>query len=127
MFLTGDLDCDGDIGNAAMISILPQGTGLTDRFSDIVGRTTVKLGRKLSLVQPPEVAGKPYRPLMEETVHRLGARRPIFVGDRLDTDIAGAVTVGMDSLFVLSGAHGAAELLAAGDGRRPTGAVARRR
>ncbi|CAA9408427.1 MAG: 4-nitrophenylphosphatase [uncultured Propionibacteriaceae bacterium] len=68
----------------------------------------------------PEVAGKPYRPLMEETVHRLGARHPIFVGDRLDTDIAGAVTVGMDSLFVLSGAHGAAELLAAGDDCRPT-------
>ncbi|MBA3676352.1 MAG: LPS-assembly protein LptD [Sphingosinicella sp.] len=31
-------------------SILPQGTGLSDRFSDIVGRTNVKLGRKLSLV-----------------------------------------------------------------------------
>jgi LPS-assembly protein len=31
-------------------SILPPGTGLSDRFSDFVGRTTVKLGRKLSLV-----------------------------------------------------------------------------
>jgi len=31
-------------------SIFPEGTGLTDRFSDIVGRTTVKLGRKLNLV-----------------------------------------------------------------------------
>jgi LPS-assembly protein len=31
-------------------SIFPQGTGLTDRFSDIVGRTNVKFGRKLSLV-----------------------------------------------------------------------------
>jgi LPS-assembly protein len=31
-------------------SILPDGTGLTDRFSDVVGRTTVKFGRKLSLV-----------------------------------------------------------------------------
>jgi LPS-assembly protein len=31
-------------------SIFPQGTGLTDRFSDVVGRTTVKLSRKLSLV-----------------------------------------------------------------------------
>nr|WP_244552366.1 LPS assembly protein LptD [Allosphingosinicella indica] len=31
-------------------SILPPGTGLSDRFSDFVGRTTVKVGRKLSLV-----------------------------------------------------------------------------
>jgi LPS-assembly protein len=31
-------------------SIFPDGTGLTDRFSDLVGRTTVKFGRKLSLV-----------------------------------------------------------------------------
>jgi LPS-assembly protein len=31
-------------------SILPPGTGLSDRFSDYVGRTTVKFGRKLNLV-----------------------------------------------------------------------------
>jgi LPS-assembly protein len=31
-------------------SILPQGTGLSDRFSDIVGRTTVKFGHLVSFV-----------------------------------------------------------------------------
>ena len=31
-------------------SILPEGTGLSDRFSDIVGRTTIKFGRLFSLV-----------------------------------------------------------------------------
>jgi LPS-assembly protein len=31
-------------------SLLPEGTGLSDRFSDFVGRTTVKIGRKLNLV-----------------------------------------------------------------------------
>ncbi len=31
-------------------SIFPRGTGLNERFSDIVGRTTLKYGRKLSLV-----------------------------------------------------------------------------
>ena len=51
----------------------------------------------------PEVAGKPYRPLLDETVQRLGRRRPIFVGDRLDTDIAGAVDAGLDSMLVLTG------------------------
>jgi LPS-assembly protein len=31
-------------------SILPPGTGLSDRFSDIVGRTNVQIGRRLELV-----------------------------------------------------------------------------
>jgi HAD superfamily hydrolase (TIGR01450 family) len=68
----------------------------------------------------PEIAGKPYRPLLDETVARLGAERPLFVGDRLDTDIAGAVNAGLDGMLVLTGSHGAAELLAAGPGNRPT-------
>lgn len=66
----------------------------------------------------PNVAGKPYPPLMHETVRRLGANRPIFVGDRIDTDIDGAVAIGIDSLMVLSGAHGKRELIEAEN--RPT-------
>jgi hypothetical protein len=68
----------------------------------------------------PEVAGKPYRPLLDDTVARIGARRPVFVGDRLDTDIAGAVNAGLDSMLVLTGSHGAADLLVAGPGERPS-------
>lgn len=68
----------------------------------------------------PHVAGKPHRPLMEETIRRLGASRAIFVGDRIDTDIAGAVACGMDSMLVLSGAHGLADLVGADASSRPT-------
>lgn len=68
----------------------------------------------------PKVAGKPFRPLLDETVLRLGADHPIFVGDRLDTDIMGANTVGMDSLFVFTGAHGKKDLLHAEPIARPT-------
>jgi ribonucleotide monophosphatase NagD (HAD superfamily) len=39
----------------------------------------------------PRVAGKPEPPLIEETVRRVGGDRPLMVGDRLDTDIEGAV------------------------------------
>ena len=42
----------------------------------------------------PIVAGKPEKPLMEETVRRVGGDRPIMVGDRLDTDIEGAHAIG---------------------------------
>ncbi|HET7723183.1 MAG TPA: HAD-IIA family hydrolase [Propionibacteriaceae bacterium] len=68
----------------------------------------------------PILAGKPLRPLLDETLRRLGATRPIFVGDRLDTDIEGAHVVGIDSLFVLSGSHGPEDLLAAPPDQRPT-------
>ena len=68
----------------------------------------------------PRMAGKPYRPLMDETVLRLGAEHAIFVGDRLDTDILGANGVDMASLFVFTGAHGKADLAAADESSRPT-------
>ena len=70
--------------------------------------------------QEPILAGKPRRPLLDETLRRLGSARPIFVGDRLDTDIEGAHVVGIDSLFVLSGSHGADDLVAARPEHRPT-------
>lgn len=66
----------------------------------------------------PLVAGKPFSPLLKETVRRLAAERPIFVGDRIDTDINGAAAIGMDSLFVFSGAHGKKDVVAADN--RPT-------
>jgi glycerol-1-phosphatase len=75
---------------------------------------------RVAVAVDPEVAGKPYRPLMDETTERLAARRPIFIGDRLDTDIEGAIHAGLDSLLVLTGAHGPAELLSAPRGARPT-------
>ncbi|SFM64125.1 HAD-IIA family hydrolase [Pimelobacter simplex] len=68
----------------------------------------------------PEVAGKPSRPLLDETIRRVGGSRPLMVGDRLDTDIEGARNAGIDSLLVLTGVTGLAELVAAGPALRPT-------
>ena len=51
----------------------------------------------------PVVAGKPEPPLHAEAVARTGARHPLVVGDRLDTDIEGAVRAGAPSLLVLTG------------------------
>ena len=48
------------------------------------------------------------------------AERPLMVGDRLDTDIEGARDAGIDSLLVLTGVTGLAELVAARPGERPT-------
>jgi HAD superfamily hydrolase (TIGR01450 family) len=68
----------------------------------------------------PVVAGKPSRPLLDETRRRCGGERPLMVGDRLDTDIEGALTAGVDSLLVMTGVTGLAELVAAPPELRPT-------
>ncbi len=68
----------------------------------------------------PVVAGKPEPALHRESVERVGARRPLVVGDRLDTDVLGAVRGGADSLLVLTGVTDRARLLAAPTGSRPT-------
>jgi HAD superfamily hydrolase (TIGR01450 family) len=70
--------------------------------------------------QQPVVAGKPEPPLHAEAVARSGARRPLVVGDRLDTDIEGAVRAGADSLLVLTGVTGPADAVLAPPQQRPT-------
>ncbi|MFI1396413.1 HAD hydrolase-like protein [Streptomyces sp. NPDC020681] len=68
----------------------------------------------------PQVAGKPLPPMHKETILRTGAKHPLVVGDRLDTDIEGAFRGGVDSLLVLTGVTDAAQLLAAPPEHRPT-------
>lgn len=68
----------------------------------------------------PRVAGKPQRPLFDETIRRVGGAHPLMIGDRLDTDIEGANNAGVDSLLVLTGVCGLADLAAAPPGSRPT-------
>lgn len=68
----------------------------------------------------PVVAGKPETPLMAESVERVAAARPLVVGDRLDTDIAGANRAGIPSLLVLTGVTDVGGLLAAQGEERPT-------
>jgi len=67
----------------------------------------------------PEVAGKPQPPLFRTAAASADARNPLVVGDRLNTDIAGAVAAGFDSLAVLTGVATPASLLAAEPSERP--------
>lgn len=68
----------------------------------------------------PLVAGKPGPALHAEAVERVGARRPLVIGDRLDTDVLGAVRAGAPSLLVLTGVCTREALLAAPAGSRPS-------
>ena len=68
----------------------------------------------------PLIAGKPEPPLHAEAVARTGARHPLVVGDRLDTDIESAVRSGADSLLVLTGVTRPLDAVLASARHRPT-------
>lgn len=69
----------------------------------------------------PEVIGKP-GPLMYQIAAdqlRTDAATTLGIGDRLETDTAGAHAAGMDILHVLTGVHGPCDLVAAPQELRP--------
>ena len=79
----------------------------------LVGVVSAVTGRR------PLVTGKPDPAMHAECVRRTGARRPLVVGDRLDTDVEGGRRAGAATLLVLSGVTDPAVLLAAGPDQRP--------
>jgi HAD superfamily hydrolase (TIGR01450 family) len=70
--------------------------------------------------EPDVVVGKPAPTLFRAAADRVGARHPLVVGDRVDTDIAGAVRSGFDGMLVLTGISTPEDLLSAPDGAHPT-------
>lgn len=68
----------------------------------------------------PRSTGKPQPAIFHQAAQRAGARRPLVVGDRLDTDLEGARAAGYPGLHVLTGVDGPAELLRCAPARRPS-------
>ncbi|GAA3871088.1 HAD-IIA family hydrolase [Streptomyces sedi] len=95
---------------------IPSGRGIAPGNGAAVEVVRIANGHR----RAPVVAGKPQPPMHRETIIRTGARRPLVVGDRLDTDIEGAWAGGVDSLLVLTGVADPAQLLAAEPRHRPT-------
>jgi glycerol 3-phosphatase-2 len=67
----------------------------------------------------PTVAGKPQPTLLTDALSRGTFRSPLVVGDRLDTDIAGANAADLPSLLVLCGVSTADETVRAAAAERP--------
>lgn len=85
------------IGNGALISAVAISTGVT-----------------------PQSAGKPEPEIFHKAAQSMDARKPLFIGDNLDTDIQGAVSAGIDSLHVLTGLATARQICLARPEVRPT-------
>ena len=93
---------------------IPTPRGVAPGNGALVQAVATATGRR------PVVAGKPERPLFDVTLERLGADRPLMVGDRLDTDIDGAINAGVASLAVLTGVSRLADIFTADAGHRPS-------
>lgn len=79
-------------------STFPAPEGLWPGAGAILASIEVASGRAA------EIVGKPYPPMMEAVARRMsGARRIAAVGDRADSDLAGAVSMGWATILVLSG------------------------
>ena len=92
---------------------IPQARGIAPGNGTLVSAVHTAVGRLAT------VAGKPEVPIFREAVTRFDASAPLFIGDRLDTDIKGAVAAGMRSVHVLTGIDRPKQLLAAPSDSRP--------
>lgn len=93
---------------------IPQARGIAPGNGTLVSAVHTAVGRLAT------VAGKPEAPIFHTAVARFGASKPLFVGDRLDTDIQGAQAAGIDSALVLTGIDRPKHVLAAPSHSRPT-------
>jgi len=96
-------------------STLPTERGVAPGNGALVGAV------RCAVSVDPVVVGKPYTPLYDLCAVALGTDndRTLAIGDRLDTDIVGAIAAGMPSLFVFGGVHGWADVASAGPTSRP--------
>ncbi|MCV7279189.1 HAD-IIA family hydrolase [Mycolicibacterium flavescens] len=105
---------DGALWVAANVDrTLPSERGLLPGNGSMVAALRVATDRE------PQVAGKPQPTLLNDALARGDFTTPLVVGDRLDTDIAGANAAGLPSLLVLTGVSTAADMVRAAEGERP--------
>jgi len=93
---------------------IPVARGIAPGNGTLVSAVHTAVGRL------PVVAGKPETPIFEEAVRRFAGTAPLFIGDRLDTDILGANRAGIPSVLVLTGIDTGKQVIAADAKSRPT-------
>ncbi len=92
---------------------LPQEKGLAPGNGTLVSAVHTAVG------QLPLVAGKPEPAIFQAAVDHFDAKSPLFVGDRIDTDITGANRAGIPSALVMTGVSTRKEVLGVKPEGRP--------
>lgn len=84
------------------------------------GNGSLVAAMKTATDREPVVAGKPAAGVLRAAADLVDSKDPLVIGDRLDTDIEGALAADMPVLMVLTGVHGPSDILEAAPARRPT-------
>ncbi|PJI95295.1 HAD-IIA family hydrolase [Luteimicrobium subarcticum] len=92
---------------------IPTGRGTAPGNGTLVAAVVAATGVE------PVSAGKPEPDMYRIAVDRAQASSPLVIGDRLDTDLAGARSAGYPGLLVLTGVHRVREAVLAVPGERP--------
>ena len=98
---------------------IPRAEGMAPGNGSLVNTVRAATGME------PQIAGKPQSYLFTRAAERLDSRRPLVVGDRLDTDILGANRAGFSSALVLTGVDTEQTALGAPADERPTYVIQR--
>lgn len=86
---------------------IPVARGIAPGNGTLVSAVHLAVGRL------PVFAGKPEAAIFEVATERFGAKNPLVVGDRLDTDIMGGKRAGLATALVFTGIDRAKQVLAA--------------
>lgn len=92
---------------------IPVARGIAPGNGTLVSAVHTAVGRL------PVVAGKPERAIFDAATKRFSSANPLFIGDRLDTDILGANNAQIESALVLTGIDRAKQVIAADAKSRP--------
>jgi HAD superfamily hydrolase (TIGR01450 family) len=84
---------------------LPQEKGMAPGNGTLVSAVHTAVG------ELPLVAGKPEAAIFNSAVKHFQAKSPLFIGDRIDTDITGANRAGIASVLVMTGVSTRKEVL----------------
>lgn len=93
---------------------LPNERGIAPGNGSLVGTVINATG------VTPIAAGKPEPAMFHLAAANIGAKRPLAIGDRLDTDLKGARAAGVPGLMVLTGVSSAADAVLAVPDERPS-------
>lgn len=92
---------------------IPQARGIAPGNGSLVAAVVAATGIE------PDSAGKPAPTMYNMAVDRVGGSRTLVIGDRLDTDLAGARAGGFSGLHVLTGVNSARDAVLADESMRP--------
>jgi HAD superfamily hydrolase (TIGR01450 family) len=93
---------------------LPNERGIAPGNGSLVGAVVNATGAQ------PMAAGKPEPAMFHLAAESIGAKRPLAIGDRLDTDLKGARAANVPGLLVLTGVSTAADAVLAAREERPS-------